>query len=126
MNRSDEQSPSNGHAAGENAPPRAHLYDYLIVVARYRRLLISVVVVGGILVGAYLMAARQSFTAGATLLPPDKSEGVSLTSLIQSSSKLDFKSLSENSSAETFVRILQSRTLADSLINRFDLMKRMK
>jgi len=126
MNRSDEQTFSNGHGAGESAPPRAHLYDYMIVVARYRWLFLSIVVGGAILVTLYLFAAPQTYSAGATLLPPDKSEGMSLSSILASSTKLDFKALSENSSAETFVRILQSRTLADSLITRFNLLERMK
>lgn len=126
MNRSDEQVFGNGKGAVESAPPRAHLYDYLIVIARYRWLFLAIVVGGAILVALYLLVAPQTFSAGATLLPPDKSEGMSLSSILASSTKLDFKALSENSSAETFVRILQSRTLADSLITRFNLLERME
>lgn len=126
MNRSDEYPPSNGQPSAEVIAPRIHLYDYLIVIARYRWTLLSVILGGALLVTIYLFVARQTYMASATLLPPDKSDGFSLASLMQSSNKLDFKALSENSSAETFVRILQSRTLADSLIDRFDLLKRFK
>ncbi len=125
--RSDEQLHSNGGrpVIEPDAPPRAHASDYTRVLARYRWFLILFVIGGGILAGIYFSVARQSFTAGATLLPPDKSQGVNIAALMQSGSMLDFAGLSENSSAETFARILQSRTLADSLITRLDLMKRL-
>ncbi|MBS1913653.1 MAG: hypothetical protein JST22_16820 [Bacteroidetes bacterium] len=124
MSQSDDTSGSNGYVGNDAVPPRVHLYEYLMVFARYRKVFLTIVLGGSLLFAAYLVVAKQTFTATATLLPPDKSEGVSLSSLMQSSSKLDFKALSENSSAETFVRILQSRTLADSLITRFNLLKR--
>ncbi len=123
MSRPDEPSATHGTQPTYTMPPRVSLREYLAVFSRYRRTFIVVVVGGTLLAAGYLMIARQTYSASATLLPPDKSEGVSLASLVQSSSKLDFKALSENSSAETFVRILQSRTLADSLIRRFDLLK---
>lgn len=121
MNRSDEHQSSNGYAPDQ--VPRVHLYEYLTVFVRYRRLFVSVIVIGTALVAGYLMIAPQTYSASASLLPPDKSEGVSLAALVQSSSKLDFKALTENASAETFVRLLQSRTLADSLVRRFNLLE---
>ncbi|MEO5929526.1 MAG: GNVR domain-containing protein [Candidatus Kapaibacterium sp.] len=114
---------SNGLEAGPQLPPRVHIYDYLIVLARYRRALILTVVGGGLLVAGFLLVAPQTFIAGATLLPPDKSESLNLAALA-SSAKFDFKSLSENSSAETLVRIIKSRTMGDSLIARYNLLKR--
>ncbi len=129
MNRSDEpaQINGNGHAVPEDAfPPRAHLYDYLVVLARYRWFLILFILGGSILAATFFYVTRQSYTAGATLLPPDKSDGVNLAALMKSGSMLDFAGLSENSSAESFARILQSRTLADSLITRLDLIRQLK
>jgi|GEM_PF-475182 len=129
MTSSDELARTNGDApdgSGEPVVPRVHLYDYLIVLARYRWFLILVVAGGGLLAAIYFTVARQSFTAGATLLPPDKSQGMSLAALMQSGSMFDIGALSENSSAETFVRILQSHTLADSLIERLDLITKLQ
>lgn len=138
MSRSDELAPTNGTGPNSNSGnmevrssetavtvTRVHLYDYLIVLARYRWFLILVIVGGGLLAATYFYTARQSFTAGATLLPPDKSEGVNLAALMKSGSALDIGALSENSSAETFARILLSRTLADSLIDRLDLLPKL-
>ncbi len=128
MNQPEEQSSSARTGAvadtGDGMPPRVHAYDYLAVILRYRALFLSIMVVGTALCVVYLMVARQTYTASAVLLPPDKSEGLSLSSLVASSSKLDFKALSENGSAETFVRMIQSRTIGDSIVRRFNLLKR--
>jgi len=122
MNRTEE-SGLNGHQMEPEAPPRINLQEYLSVIARYRWGIIAVIAGGMVLVTAYLMMAPQTFIAGATLLPPDKSESLNLAALA-ASSKLDFKALSENSSAETLVRIITSRTMCDSLITRFNLFER--
>lgn len=127
MTGSDELAGVNGdnRDGREAAVPRAHLYDYLLVLARYRWFLILVILGGGVLAAVYFTIARQSFTAGSTLLPPDKSEGLSLAALMKSGSALDIAGLSENTSAETFARIIQSRTLADSVIDRLDLLEKL-
>jgi uncharacterized protein involved in exopolysaccharide biosynthesis len=110
----------NGQEMVDHVPPRVNLQDYLEVLGRYRWKIVAIVLGGSILVATYLMLAPQTFIAGGTLLPPDKSESLNLAALA-TSSKLDFKALSENSSAETLVRIITSRTMCDSLIARFKL-----
>jgi uncharacterized protein involved in exopolysaccharide biosynthesis len=118
----------NGHGNGtgndDGLPPRIHLYDYLIVIAGYRRLLLWVMAIGMALVVTYAFIAPHVYPASATLLPPDKSESMSLASFLQAGEKFDMAGLSQNASSEIFVKILRSRTLADSLINRLDLMER--
>jgi uncharacterized protein involved in exopolysaccharide biosynthesis len=120
---SDDYPSSNGHDA-DGLPPRIHFYDYLIVLAQRRWTLLSIILGGTALVAIYVMVMPQIFTSAATLLPPDKSEGVSLGSFLKAGEAFDLKSFSENSSAEIFVKILQSRTLADSLVTRLDLLKK--
>ncbi len=124
-----EPATGNGHdqrrdEGGFRLPPRAHLYDYLIVLARYRWLLAAVIVVATGLLIAYAMVAPHVFTANAVLLPPDKSSSVGFGELLKEGAGLDFQGLSENSSAEQFVQILRSRTLTDSVIRRFDFIGR--
>jgi tyrosine-protein kinase Etk/Wzc len=117
---------NNGHeiaAAGE-PPPRAHVYDYLIVLARHRWKLTSFVVLGMAAAIGYTAVQPQTFTASATLMPPEQQKGVSFTDLIGKSAGLDLQSLGKNSSAEIFVKMLGSRTLADSLVRRFNLIER--
>lgn len=114
----------NGIAVAGEPPPRAHVYDYLIILARHRWKLTLFVVFGMVAVIAYTAVQPQTFSATATLMPPEQQKGVSFTDLIGKSAGLDLQSLGKNSSAEIFVKMLGSRTLADSLVDRFDLIER--
>lgn len=116
---------NNGRAIADGEPPpRAHVYDYLIVLARHRWKLVLFVVLGLAVVIGYTAVQPQTFSASATLMPPEQQKGVSFTDLIGKSSGLDLQSLGKNSSAEIFVKMLGSRTLADSLVERFNLIER--
>ena len=128
MARDQDQIPSNGQPSREiiiedDFPPKAHPFDYLVILARYKWLMAAIVVGGTALIVAYLMVMPQTFAATATLLPPAKSEGVSFGALLSKNTGLDLGGLSENSSAEIFTSILKSRTLTDSLVRRFDLVR---
>lgn len=102
-----------------------NLRDYLAVLLRYRSLLLTIILTGLVLVIVYSFIMPKTFTAEAVLLPPEKSEGMSLNNLILSGgSGFDLKSLGQNSSAEVFVKILTSRSLADSLVTRLNLLQR--
>lgn len=106
-------------------PPVVNMRDYFGVLFRYRVLLLTIIIVGLIVAVTYSLIMPKTFKAGAVLLPPEKSEGISLNSLVfGGGSGFDLKSLGQNSSAEVFVKILTSRSIADSLITRFNLLKR--
>lgn len=130
MSGTDDRIDTNGEGTEGYVGPRAEPYDYLITLARYRFLLIAIVVGVTLAVGIYSFLMPQTFTAGAILLPPDKSQGPNLSSLLAGGASggggggLDLSVFTENPSAEVFVRILNSRTLADSLVRRFDLLRR--
>lgn len=126
MNASESPLMNNGHEialAGE-PPPRAHVYDYLIILARHRWKLVAFVVLGMAVVIGYTSVQPQTYSASATLMPPEQQKGVSFTDLIGKSAGLDLQSLGKNGSAEIFVKMLGSRTLADSLVRRFNLIER--
>lgn len=116
----------NGYdiATAGDPPPRAHIYDYLIVLARHRWKIIAFVLVGLAVITTYLLVQPQTYSATATLMPPEQQKGVSLSDMIGKGTGLDFQSIGKNSSAEIFVKMLGSRTLMDSLIDRFELIKR--
>jgi uncharacterized protein involved in exopolysaccharide biosynthesis len=107
----------------DGLPPRIHLYEYLIVIARYRWLLLGLVIGGTLLIALYSLMMPHVYPATASLLPPDKTEGLSLVSFLNSGEGFDMTGLSQNSSSEIFVKILKSQTLTDSLINRLNLWK---
>lgn len=106
-------------------PPIVNIRDYFGVLLRYRTFLLIIIIGGLVIATAYSLIMPKTFQAGAILLPPEKSEGMSLNSLVfGGGSGFDLKSLGQNSSAEVFVKILTSRSIADSLITRFNLLKR--
>lgn len=101
------------------------LRDYFAVLLRYRSLLLTIIITGLVVVVVYSFIMPKTFTAEAVLLPPEKSEGMSLNNLLLGGgSGFDLKSLGQNSSAEVFVKILTSRSLADSLVTRLNLLQR--
>ncbi len=122
----EPQNNANGHSAEEDLSPKAHFYDYLIVLARYKWTLLFLIFGGTFLVAAYTLIMPQTYTAGATLMPPDEGEGMSLGSLLKGSGSggFDLGGITQNSSAEVFEAMLGSRTLADSLIDKFNLLER--
>lgn len=101
------------------------LRDYFAVLFRYRSLLLTIIITGLVVVVVYSFIMPKTFTAEAVLLPPEKSEGMSLNNLLLGGGAgFDLKSLGQNSSAEVFVKILTSRSLADSLVTRLHLLQR--
>jgi tyrosine-protein kinase Etk/Wzc len=124
VNESDRSTNGYEIAAAGEPPPRAHMYDYLIILARHRWKLGAFVIIGTVLVAAYTFVQPQTFSASALLMPPEEEKGMSFSALLGKSAGLDFQSLGKNSSAEIFVKILSSRTLADSLIDRHGLIRR--
>ncbi|MCE2502543.1 MAG: hypothetical protein J4G05_00540 [Chlorobi bacterium] len=104
----------------------ARLYDYLVVVWRHKRFFVIFTIVGLLLAIAYSLTIPYTYVATATLMPPERESGSrsNFTSLIQSGG-IDLFGLGETSSGRIFIEMLQSRTLADSLIERLDLMERL-
>src|SRR5688500_19910557 len=96
-------------ATNGELPPRAHIYDYLSILARHRWKIVTFVVVGAVAIFAYMLVQPQTFSASATLMPPEQQKGISFTDLIGKSTGLDFQSLGKNASAEIFVKMLMSR-----------------
>ncbi len=129
MSGTDEPIRMNGNGADGYVGPRVTPYDYLITMARYKYMVGALVVVVTGAVALYSFVMPQTFTASTVLLPPDKSQGPSLSSLLASGASggggLDISAFGENPSSEVFVKILSSRTLGDSLVSRFGLMRKL-
>jgi uncharacterized protein involved in exopolysaccharide biosynthesis len=125
MSLSEQSISSNGHSESDGPGPRIHLLDYLIVLARYWRLIVGIVVGGTVLVLAYTFVMPQTYSASGVLFPPEKSQGINMSTLLQGNGAgFDLKALSQNSSSEVFARILNSRSMGDSLVRRLDLLHR--
>ena len=104
----------------------AQLYDYLVVVWQHKRFFVIFTIVGLLFAIAYSLTIPYTYVATATLMPPEQKSGprLNFTSLIQSGG-IDLFGLGETSSGRIFTEMLRSRTLADSLIERLDLIERL-
>lgn len=105
----------------------ARLHAYLDVLWRRRKFLVLFVLIGSILVAAYTFVMPHTYVAETKLMPPEdpgKGGGASFTSLLTSGG-IDLGGFGSNTSSKIFVAILQSRTLADSLIERLNLIPRL-
>ena len=105
------------------------LGDFVYILLRRRKFLfwntfvVTVLVMGG----SFLLPLR--FTATATLLPPKEELGSSLLEMASLAQNFDLSNVpipGVTSSAQVYLAILHSRTVADSLIVEFDLMHRYK
>jgi tyrosine-protein kinase Etk/Wzc len=119
------------------SPPTSHvkdeinLLDYLIVILKHKKLII------GIILGAAAITAiivffimTPKYVAETRILPPQtgsSSTALGMLSQIAGAAGAQAQSLSESlglkSPSDLYVGMLESRTVADKIIDRFDLMK---
>jgi len=102
---------------------KVNVFDMLIVLARYRRLLLIFPLVIGAIAAVVAFMLPPVFRASATLLPPQQAQsGASLLAQLGGADGLLAGAAGIKSPAEVYVGMLKSRTVADSLIKKFDLM----
>ena len=104
---------------------RGDLSDFLFVVLKRRRFLMwnTVIVTVAALVISFLLTPR--FTATTTILPPQE-DGSGIMGLGNLLSRFDISQLGitgATSSAQVYVAILKSRTVADSLVTQYELVR---
>jgi uncharacterized protein involved in exopolysaccharide biosynthesis len=91
-----------------------------------RELALAIIGVGIVLSVAYALMLRNIYTSSTSLMPPDNSSPYSsMLSMLSGSStaaSLGSEALGLSTPGELLVSILQSRTVQDALIARFDLM----
>ena len=101
------------------------MIEILLVLARKKNRILQITL------GAALLAAIVSFlmpamyTAKATIMPPERKQSAfsSMVGQIGAIAELGGADLGLKNPADLFVAMLKSRTVADDLINRFDLRK---
>jgi tyrosine-protein kinase Etk/Wzc len=111
----------------EKEEERINIYNYLLVLAKYRRLILVNFLVVCFLVLVITLLLPNWYKASTTLLPPEK-EGLSLG--LSSSLLSGLSSLNEGMSlpfmatpSDVIAAILKSRRVGEEVIDRADLMK---
>lgn len=95
-----------------------NLMDLLLVLAKYNRLIIALTFLGAVLAVTYVMLATKIYTAKTVLLPPQQ-ESQSASALLSSLGSGGLGQLA--SGANLMLGVLASRTLADEVIQRYNL-----
>lgn len=122
MNESPTPS-SELPAAGGTA--NAVLLERLIVLANYKKRIVLIPLCGALLGAAASLAMPDMYLASAKLLPPQQAQSgaAALLSQLGGAAGLAGSVSGIKNPNELYVGMLRSRTVADSLIKRFDLMK---
>jgi uncharacterized protein involved in exopolysaccharide biosynthesis len=117
--------PLESASAPEQVEEEFSLLDFLLVLARHKRLVLGLPAAAAIvaLVVAFLMP--KWYTATAKLLPPQQSQSSALAILGQLGGLAGGASqaLGSKNPSDIYIAMLKSRTVADKLIERFDLKK---
>lgn len=122
----------NDHAAGPSAQPvtpaaddSIDVFDLLIVLAKHKTLLVALPLAAAI-VGAIVSLLMPSiYTATTRILPPNQGQSTA-TALIGQLGGLGAgaaAALGVKTPADLFIGMLKSRSVADALIERYDLQK---
>lgn len=105
-----------------------HFFDYLYIFVKRRRFLFKTVLGAGILTAAISLLMPNWYMATASVLPPKRPggllsllEGSGFSSLLRNIPGISGK-LSGGQEAYSYLAILQSRTVLERVVHKFDLM----
>lgn len=111
---------SHGPAADHSTP----VLDWLLLLARHRWWLAAGVLAGGVTGYGLSFTAGPSFTARATILPPQQQGSIAgAMAALGGLSALAGGAVSIKSPADQYITLMQSVRVADRLIDAFDLQK---
>jgi tyrosine-protein kinase Etk/Wzc len=102
-----------------------NLFDLLIVLAKHKKKILLLPLVAAIAAAGYSQILPPIYTATTKILPPQQNQSASAAMLAQLGGLANFVgagSVLKNPN-DVYVAMLGSRTIADNLIQRFDLMK---
>ena len=128
VNHHQEENPSTPPAAdlSHDDSNKPSFIDFLLFVARHKKLLLAFPLAGGIVAGIVAFLLPTWYAGTAKILPPQQSHSASLSILGQLGGLAAggvLPSLGLRNPADVYVAMLKSRTVADRLIERFHLLK---
>jgi len=105
-----------------------NLLELLRVIVRRKNIIIKICTTAVILSVAYSLSLKNIYTATAKLLPPQKESGGGLSALLNQAGALAgmMGNMGLGGSADLYLGILKSRSVADAVISRLDLQKEFK
>ena len=111
--------------SAEQADGHADFLEILLVLAREKKRILQITGAVTLLVTIIVFVMPKMYTAKAMILPPQQNQSVlsTLVGQVGGGAALDLRDLGLKNPADIFVGMLQSRTVEDALVNRFDLRK---
>lgn len=102
-----------------------NILDFMIVLARHKKLIIWLPVIVGIVAGAISFAMPNVYKAGTKLLPPQQAQSgaAALLSQLGGAASLAGAAAGLKNPSDVYIGMLKSRTTADRLIAGFNLQK---
>ncbi|MBZ0106132.1 MAG: hypothetical protein K8H84_10930 [Sulfuricella denitrificans] len=100
------------------------LLDLLLVLAKYRKMIVSVTLGVTLLATVIVFLLPKTYTGNATILPPQQSQTAAISQLsgqLGMLAGLAGASLGGKKNSELYIGMLKSRSVADKLIERFKL-----
>ncbi|WP_409265961.1 GumC family protein [Massilia sp. BHUDP2] len=117
-------TPTAGTGEFDHGPARPSFLDSLSLIAANKKLIIGVTFAASVAAAGVSMLLPNVYTATAQILPPQTQSPTSaLLGQISALSGAVGQSLGVKNPNDTYVAMLNSRTVADNLISRFELMK---
>jgi tyrosine-protein kinase Etk/Wzc len=117
-------------AQGEH-PQEIHVLDLLIILSKHRKFIFCVTIGLAILTAAILLLVSNQYTAATVVMPPSQPSSVGSAMLSQlggagagALASLAGGSLGIKNPSEMYVSLFRSRTVEDSVIQRFNLQTR--
>ncbi len=107
------------------APRQADLIDLLLVLAQKKKMILQITIAAALIAAIVSLLLPKMYTATTSILPPEQNQSA-LTSMLGqlgSMAALNESDLGLKNPADIFIAMLKSRTVADRLIDRFDLLR---
>jgi tyrosine-protein kinase Etk/Wzc len=117
--------------ASDPPPGELHLLDVLIVLSRRRRFVVAFTLGAALLAGIFVLVVPSKYTATTTVMPPQQNASMSSALLGQLSGSNALASvagagLGLKNPSDMYVSLFHSRTIEDSMVQRFGLIDRYK
>lgn len=118
-----EPSTPNDSQSIEADNSEVGLLDILIVLAKYKLLIFGLPIIVAVIAAVISLQMTPIYTAVTKILPPQQSQSTAAAMLAQLGGIAGAIGGAAKGANDLYVAMLRSRTVADSLIERFDLMK---
>lgn len=101
-----------------------NLLDLLIVLAKRKKLILQITLGAAIITAIISLIMPPIYKAETKILPPQQSSGAAqMLSQLGAMAGIAGGSIGIKNTSDTYIALLKSRTVADRIIDRFDLMK---